>query len=715
MRLAGALVAILLCMQALVASPAPAHAATDSASAPTVQVFADDAGRLSGKQSLSVTVVVKNPGSSTIEAGTVSVQLTRSAITSRTALAAWQKSPGSLPRRTLASAATDAVPPGATLAVATLTVPASKVKLSGKSAAVYGLSATVKTDAGSLGTGTGTVVWRGSSANSLGVAVVMPLTVPARSDGLIGSNDLATYTAPGGLLTRELQIAQQTPSLTLGIDPMILASIRVLGSSAPQSAQDWLSSLAALSNPSFPLQYADADPALESQAGLSRQLTPISFDYAMDPGDHGSPLTVGESTDSPTPSDSDSSATPSPSPTSSSKLPTTAELLDWPYTLGGIAWPAAGEVRQADVQTFARGGLTTTILSGSNTNAASLTGTPNTVLPVSGGTALVADDGISAALTAAMRAADPLEQSSTRAALEAQLTLAAGSATDGGVVLAALDRFWPADVGAAVSALELVAGSGSTHVSSLRDALVAPRTTGLQLVDHKASASRISLVERLIDREGDERAGSAETGQTIAQFSSVLQQPSLLTAPTRNELLSLLAVGWTGSADWSTAVTKNLSKTAEDLSAVQIVAPGKIHQLSSQALIPITVTNRLDHPVEVRLRTRPSSPLLEIDTDTDRVIPADSSANVLVPVKAQLGNGTVWLDLQLYSRSGVPIGSAKGASVDVRADWEGIGALALGVLIVGFFAFGLVRSIRRRRREKRAALAPTGEGEGADG
>jgi hypothetical protein len=76
---------------------------------------------------------------------------------------------------------------------------------------------------------------------------------------------------------------------------------------------------------------------------------------------------------------------------------------------------------------------------------------------------------------------------------------------------------------------------------------------------------------------------------------------------------------------------------------------------------------------------------------------------VLVPVKAQLSNGTVHLALQLYSQSGVPIGSARSAEIDVHADWEGIGALVFGVIVVGFFSFGLFRTIQRRRREKDAA------------
>jgi uncharacterized membrane protein len=39
--------------------------------------------------------------------------------------------------------------------------------------------------------------------------------------------------------------------------------------------------------------------------------------------------------------------------------------------------------------------------------------------------------------------------------------------------------------------------------------------------------------------------------------------------------------------------------------------------------------------------------------------------------------------------------------VDVHADWEGIGALILGGLLVLLFGFGIVRNILRRRDQRR--------------
>jgi hypothetical protein len=74
---------------------------------------------------------------------------------------------------------------------------------------------------------------------------------------------------------------------------------------------------------------------------------------------------------------------------------------------------------------------------------------------------------------------------------------------------------------------------------------------------------------------------------------------------------------------------------------------------------------------------------------------------VLIPVKAKLGNGQVTLTLQLFSQSGVAIGGPTTVPVDVHADWEGIGALIIAILLVLLFGFGIVRNILRRRREAR--------------
>ena len=79
-----------------------------------------------------------------------------------------------------------------------------------------------------------------------------------------------------GTLTRKLN-AVEGQQVAVGIDPMIIASIRILGNTAPQSAIDWLERLDGIGNETFALSYADSDLAALSQAGSGAVLAPTSF------------------------------------------------------------------------------------------------------------------------------------------------------------------------------------------------------------------------------------------------------------------------------------------------------------------------------------------------------------------------------------------------------------------------------------------------------
>ena len=99
------------------------------------------------------------------------------------------------------------------------------------------------------------------------LAVVVPLSAPARTTGLIPAEQLAALTAPGGGdLTRRLAAVTGTEA-TLAVDPLIAASAAALGEAAPASATAWLAALDASAAPRIDLAPADADPALLTAAG----------------------------------------------------------------------------------------------------------------------------------------------------------------------------------------------------------------------------------------------------------------------------------------------------------------------------------------------------------------------------------------------------------------------------------------------------------------
>ena len=146
---------------------------------------------------------------------------------------------------------------------------------------VRALSAALVVGLGLAGLGVGSAV-AVDDPTTVTVAIAVPLVVPASAEEFLTAELLEQYTAEQGILTRELDAVFGRP-VAIGIDPRIIASIRLLGSSAPASAVAWLQRLESAPNQTFPLGYADADVTLQTQAGSATVLAPETFDFAIDP------------------------------------------------------------------------------------------------------------------------------------------------------------------------------------------------------------------------------------------------------------------------------------------------------------------------------------------------------------------------------------------------------------------------------------------------
>ncbi|MEO8907212.1 MAG: DUF6049 family protein [Microbacteriaceae bacterium] len=704
-------VAIVIPTTGLSGAPAPHAVSKQSA---TVSVFGGNSGVLTPGENLTATVIITNTGSESLNPGTISLQLTAAPFAERSELDSWLKHTGDEPSiRAIGTTPTSTITPG-TATTVSLTVGAAELGITRPTTGVFGLSATLTVTSAAIASGAGSIVWNtGTGFSQSGVSVAMPITAPATAAGLIPAADLATFTSVNGILARELDGVVEHPSVAIGIDPMIIASIRVLGTAAPPSAQAWLRQLESAPNDIFPLQYGDADAAGQVQAGLTDLLQPIAFTYAMDPNNQKVPLVVGETSHSGAPADAltTTSPTPTPTPTPAATVPSMAELLAWPYTLSDIVWPPDDTVRAADLPVFAKNGLTTTILDGGNTNAASLPHTPNAAMPVSGGRALVADDAVSDALRSAATAATDSAWRAAMAGLNAQLAMIGTENAPDQVIFATLGRTGPSSSQTLSQTLSALTAMPWTVSTSVTDAIASTTEPNLAVKDTPESNSRVGSITGLLGRE----SGAAGEGASLTGFATVLDDPTQLTGPSRNQLLSLLGVGWLSPQNnWPAAVSASLTASGKILDSVQIIPPGNISQLSNEALIPITVSNSFTLPVNIVLRTTPSNARLEIDNDTEKTVPPGGSAKLLVPVKAQVGNGKVQLTMSLFSPTSVQIGATQTASVDVHADWEGLGALVIGILAVLLFGFGLFRTIRRRRRERAGVTGTDGAAPGED-
>lgn len=690
--------AIAALLGAALLPPPAAIGAEPTATAPPVaaqdvslRLAATPRGTLAPGEPLDLTLVVTNPGDNPLDGGGVQFSMTRHPLTDRAALHDWLES-GELhvELRELASATTPPVGTGTSSAPVFARVPAEAVALpAGESSAIYGVTATLEAGAGTV-TGRAVFVWNPKPTTTSGVAVVLPITTPTSVNGLIGASELQTFTSPGGILTRLLDGVIGHPDVMLAIDPRIIASIRALGSAVPASAADWLESLDTLPNPSFPLQFGDADVAVQAQSGLTQLLQPTSLEYALQASSFSGTVGTLPETTSPSPSPtSHSTATPTPAP----EVPSLESLLAWPYAETAIAWPPSSGLRNGDLQVFDSNGLTNTIVASSATDAARRSATPGAHVRIGDAEVLLSDSGLSAALGAAATATSDVEWGRAMGRLNAELAgLGAESPPASRIVLTTLPRgVWPATSFGLAQTLSTVQGSPWSRPATLASVLASPATERVSLQEATQPEQRIATVQRLIESE-----------RSIQQFSSVLVQPELLTGETRARLLSMLGTAWIADPeDWQNAALQAIQQNTETIASVRIVSGNANYNLvANEGSIPVTVTNPLPYAVRVELHANPSNGRLAVEQVSSKTVQPGSRAIVLVPVTAQLGNGRVELSLQLTSETGVPIDGTVVVPVDVNADWEGIGALIVGALLVLLFGFGIVRNILRRRKER---------------
>jgi len=140
------------------------------------------------------------------------------------------------------------------------------------------------------------------------------------------------------------------------------------------------------------------------------------------------------------------------------------------------------------------------------------------------------------------------------------------------------------------------------------------------------------------------------------------------------------------------------------LASVTVTSGSRLLLVSSSGAVPITVSNTLDVPVIVRLTVTSLSPILRTKEQPTVTIDAHSDTTVKVPVTA-ISSGDVDVSVALRTEDGATLAVAETLRVRVRAAW---GNLTTGVFTAGLVVLliaGLVRTIRRGRRDTR--LLPT--------
>ena len=697
---------------AFAADPTPTPSPTPTALSGTVDAFVspDANGVLEPDEDLITHVTLRNGTETTVPATDVTLNLGTQPLTSRSELTAWldagtdgadadsgQANPASADGTTtaLGTGSIPVVDSGDTESV-DITVSADDKTLTKLKPGVYPLSATITGPAQTRVATSVLTVPKERDTDRTPVAIVVPITVAGLDAGLLTAAQLETLTAPDGELTAELNAVAGTSAI-LAIDPAIPAAIRVLGSSAPKTATAWLERLGMLSNERFALQFGDADIAAQLHDGQRALLRPATLQSYMQAAD----FTVDDTA----PADDDTADTPTPTDTATPGAPTFPSIDELQYlgenTRDAVYWPFSKSVGAAGVTKL--GAMSTddadavTLLS----SASASTGAAH--VDADGANALVYDAAISDALRAASLEDDPKIRDAALASVTASLNIASETG-DGSPLMVVVDRASTRSVLGLSAAVEAVSGAPGTTSATLTRLLDSP-ARHVTVKDAAADTARVDTLKQLLD--GEQRVGA---------FATVLEDPTLLTGPERATILQLMGGGWLDdSAGWADAVAAHSQATLDTLNSVSIAPTSDFNLAGRAATRSFGIRNELPWPVKVTLLVHPDNLRLEVQESTEVTAQASSTTAAHVPIRAQIGNGDVTLNLRLESPTGVPIGQPRDVVVTVHADWEIIGLTVLGIGIGAFLVIGLVRTVlSRRKRAMDAAAAAGGEDDVSD-
>jgi hypothetical protein len=629
-------------------------------------------------QPIRLFVTIDDQVGNGLAAGTATVTTSPAPSTSRDDLSDWfdGSAKASLASAKIGSTPTPALLPGESRVVP-ITIAAKAAHLG--AAGVYKMALTLTAGGKTIGASRTAISWTGGSSTSVPIALAAPLTVPAANETFISAKALATYTAPGGILTDELDQVQDKP-VAIGIDPRILASIRILGRSAPQTALDWLTRLEAVSNETFPLAWADADLTAALQAGSKTVPVLKPLDFAIDPGLFQTPDTSG--------------TTPTPTPTldpANPPLPTSASLVAFNYTLPQLSWPADDSLVASDAQGLAASGITSVILSSSNVKRAASRTPLGAATTVSTLAAYVSDSDLSTYLRQAAATTTRPQFTAAMARLAAASDLLSReSGSTAPIMLATLGRGWETDDTFLLEAIDGLYSLPWISPGAL-DQIAAAAPTKAVIAPKPQSAARIALVHSMLSNESH-----------VDQFAEVTApDQEQLTSTRRLLLLSLLSDEWfDDQTAWQKQAEGYVTASRKIVDSVAPVESSTVTLLNDRVSLPIVLSNNLDQAVTVYIAVRPRTTQLTVDEAHRLVevrIPANSQHRAEVPVQS-VANGKVDVRVALYSKSGLRIGPATIIRVNVQAGWETIGTLIFGALVVAIFAIGIFRTIRKRRR-----------------
>ena len=174
------------------------------------------------------------------------------------------------------------------------------------------------------------------------------------------------------------------------------------------------------------------------------------------------------------------------------------------------------------------------------------------------------------------------------------------------------------------------------------------------------------------------------------------KDPERITYALQSQLL--LAAGNTLPQNLRAQALRNLDADSRALrSAIAAQPSSTINLISTEAMLPVRISNGLAIPVNVQARARTSDPRLQVGEPQNVQVPARSAATANIPLKA-VGNGNIQVRVGIATNTGQVISQANPLHIRVRPGLEDKAIWGAAAIAVAVFVFGLIRTFRRGRK-----------------
>lgn len=264
----------------------------------------------------------------------------------------------------------------------------------------------------------------------------------------------------------------------------------------------------------------------------------------------------------------------------------------------------------------------------------------------------------------------------------------------------------------------IVPDGGVGNVEAVESLLAAPWVRAVEFED-VLSGSR-PVVD--VPEAGDNSAGleSARVDELANRLDRLSVLAETTTAPdlTMQEWGAGIVAGVQADHRGFTAAQDATARSAVDsadatLQAVRIADSSTLNLLADSGDIPVTIVNGLDRDVTVSVDLRSTSANLVVGDLPSATVPAGQELMVPVPVDA-VSSADVLVTVTVRNSDGEAVSPTQTFSVRVRADWGNAATAIFSVLLVAILIAGVVRTVRRGRRDTRVDPAELSETELSD-